>query len=203
MTSIFSLLASAVFFMALCFSVLQVKRWGKRWPIAYVLVSLILVIPIGHWLMVEFVRGYVSDLSMATIFICAVYLWKVVRPSAAKVHTSLHWFIIIVGIFLFPMSMGLTQFDPFAMGYSGNDFYNLLVVIVATVGMLAWFMRWHHIAIVSMLAIVANGFQIYESQNLWVYLIDPIAVIMCLVSILFKGMSIVMSRYKTLDIKNV
>lgn len=202
MTSLFSLLASALFFMALCFGLLQVKRWGRMWPLAYVLVAVLLVLPIGHWLVVEFVRGYFSDLSITTLFMCSLYLWQVVRPTAGKVPLSLHWFILAVALLLYPMSMGLTQFDPFAMGYAGNHLYNLLLLMLTGAGLLAWFTGLRHIAVVIALAVLANGFQVYESQNLWVYLIDPIAVIMSLVSVLLKGISLVFSRYKTSDMKN-
>jgi hypothetical protein len=163
----------------------------------------LLIIPINHWLVIEFIRGYVSDLSMATLFMCGLYLWQVIRPDAKKTQVSLHWFVIGIALVLYPMSMGLTQFDPFAMGYSGNHLYNVLLLISTALGLLAWFMRWQHLATVIMLAVIANGFQLYESQNFWVYLIDPIAVIMCLVSVLLKGCCVLFDRSKTLDVKNV
>lgn len=203
MTNLFSLFGSALFFMALCFAVLQVKRWGKAWPVAYLLVSVLLIIPVNHWLIVEFVRGYVSDLSMATLFICALYLWRVVRPSADKVQPSLYWFVIVLALFLYPMSMGLTQFDPFTLGYSSNELYPVMLLVLVFVGLVTWFIGLKNIAVVIAMAVLANGLQLYESQNLWVYLIDPIAVIMSFVSVVLQGCIMLFTRLKTLGVKDV
>ena len=56
MTTLFSLFTCAIFFMALFFSVFQVKRWGRYWPLAYVIVAVLLILPLSHWLLIEFVR---------------------------------------------------------------------------------------------------------------------------------------------------
>jgi hypothetical protein len=202
MTSLCALFAAALFFMALFFAVFQVKRWGRFWPVAYILVAVLLVLPLDHWLLIEFVRGNLSDLSMATATICALYLWNVVRPNSANIQLSLKWFVLIIAVLLYPMSMGWSYFDPFSMGYSSNGLYVYLLISLAVAGLVAWFIGFQHVAIVITLAVLANGLQIYESQNLWVYLIDPIAVIICSVSLLIKGGSNLVNRFKMTGVKN-
>lgn len=202
MTSLFALFAAALFFMSLFFAVFQVKRWGRFWPVAYMLVAVLLVLPFDHWLLIEFVRGYVSDLSMATVTICALYLWNIVRPDSANIQLSLKWFVLMVAVLLYPMSLGWTSFDPFTMGYSSNALYVYLLISVAVAGLVSWFLGFQHVAIVIALAVLANGLQVYESQNLWVYLIDPIAVIICSMSLLIKGGSYLVNRFQMTGVKN-
>ncbi|MGR6873161.1 hypothetical protein ACU6U9_12815 [Pseudomonas sp. HK3] len=154
-------------------------------------------------MLIEFVRGYVSDLSMATITICVLYLWNVVRPESKKVQVSLNWFVLMIAILLYPMSMGMTQFDPFTMGYPSNYLYTYLLIGISVTGLLAWSFGFQHIAVVITLAVLANGFQVYESQNLWVYLVDPIAVIICSASLCIQGCTHFVNRVKTTGVKHV
>jgi len=83
--------------------------------------------------------------------------------------------------------MGATMFDPFAMGYTANPAYNYLVVTLAGIALIAWFFSHPHLALVIALALVANGVGLLESENLWSYLIDPVAVIICTFSFIFAG----------------
>lgn len=203
MTTLFSLFTCAIFFMALFFSVFQVKRWGRYWPLAYVIVAVLLILPLGHWLLIEFVRGYTSDLSLATVFMCCMYLWGVVRPQSNTTDVSLKWAVVIISLVLFPMSLGLTQFDPFTLGYASNPLYVYFLLSLCLVALIAWFKGLSQIAVVISLAILANGLQIYESQNLWVYLVDPIAFVMCVASLLSQGLKRVIHSFKMKGAVNV
>ena len=203
MTTLFALFSCSLFFMALFFAVFQVKRWSRYWPLAYVAVAILLVLPLDHWLLIEFVRGYTSDLSMATVVICAVYLWGVVRPQSKGGQLSLKWFVVLVSLVMLPMSLGLTQFDPFTMGYASNRFYVYFLLALALISLLAWFKGQSQLALVIALAILANGFNVYESQNLWVYLMDPIAFIMCGISLITQGLVVLKNRIKLKGAVNV
>lgn len=202
MTSLAALFSCALFFIALLFALFQVKRWGRYWPVAYIFSAVFLVIPLQNWLIIEFVRGYVSDLSMATVMICALYLWNIVRPNSVRIQVSFKWLMLVIAIILYPMSMGVTQFDPFTMGYASNEGYVHLITGFTLVGLLAWVMGYQHIAMLVLLALLANGFQIYESQNFWTYLIDPIAVMVCLFALVFNLGVVLFNRFKMADVRN-
>lgn len=203
MTTLFSVFACAIFFMALFFSVFQVKRWGRYWPLAYAVVAVLLVLPLDHWLLIEFVRGYISDLSLSTVLICSMYLWSVVRPRSKGIDISLKWAVVIVSSILFPMSLGLTQFDPFTLGYASNPLYVYFLLSLCVIALFAWMKGLSQIAVVISLAVLANGLQVYESQNLWVYLVDPIAFVICAVSLLSHGLIKVVHRFKMKGAVNV
>lgn len=200
MITLFAMFSSALIFMAICFGFLQVKRWGKYWPIAYVCAAVALVLPINNWIMIEFVRGFFSDISITTLFLIVCYLYNTIKPNSIQVQPSLKWFVLALGVFMFPMSMGATMFDPFAMGYTANPAYNYLVVTLAVIALIAWFFSHTHLALVIAFALVANGVGLLESENLWSYLIDPVAVIICLFSLLVQGIK---KAFKCLRFKMV
>lgn len=184
-----SLFICAVFALAAAFGMLQVKRWGRYWPLAYMLVAVGLVLPLGYWLPIEFLRGYLSDLSVATVIILIVYLFRVVKPvSDIKVENTFRWFVLAMAVVLYPMTLGLTQFDPFALGYASNEGYKIFISVLLVICCIAWYIRITQVAYLIALSLLAHGLDLYESQNLWVYLIDPIAVIMCLFGFISQGL---------------
>ncbi|GAA6135761.1 hypothetical protein NBRC116188_25510 [Oceaniserpentilla sp. 4NH20-0058] len=203
MSALISLFSCALIFMAVCFGVFQVKRWGKYWPVAYVLVAIALVLPLNNWLLIEFVRGFFSDLSITTMFLVVCYLFNVVRPNKFKVQISFKVAVLLLGLFMFPMTLGATQFDPFALGYSYNQAYPYLVATCSIFGLLFWFLGQTQLALVLALALIANGLKLYESENLWSYIIDPIAVIICTSSFIINGLKKLFNLQKSVESKNV
>lgn len=199
-----SLIICAIFALAAVFGILQVKRWGRYWPLAYVLVAVGLVLPLGYWLPIEFLRGYLSDLSVATVMMLLVYLFKIVKPiSAIKIDNSFRWFVLAMALLLYPMTLGLTQFDPFALGYASNEGYKIFVSVLVIIGFIAWLKGVTQVAYLIALSLLAHGLGLYESQNLWVYLIDPIAVIMCLFGFIIQGISRLIQRQSTTESSHV
>ncbi len=81
MTSLFGLLGHGIMLMALLLLILQVKRWKQYWPVAYLISAIIIILPIQNWLLIEFSRGYFSDLSMATIIVCLIFIVSGMRPQ--------------------------------------------------------------------------------------------------------------------------
>lgn len=187
MSTLFSLFGHGLFLMALILFLVRAKSWGKHWPFAYLVAAVLIVLPVGSWLTIEFSRGYFGDLSVATLFMCGLYIANVARgndsvDSKNRLQSShgLKLFVIIVSVLFFPAALGMTQFDPFALGYASTAGFELLLVVIAVVSLAAWYLNQQQLALYLGLVLLTFGLQIYESNNVWNYLIDPIAMIMCI-----------------------
>jgi hypothetical protein len=71
---------------------------------------------------------------------------------------------------LYPFALGLTYFDPYALGYGSVEFLTALLVVTLA----AWRARLNLIVLVAAAAGLAFLAGAYESRNLWDYLIDPL-----------------------------
>lgn len=183
MTSLFSLFGHGLFLLAFILFVVQAKRWGKYWPIAYVISALLIVLPVKDWLVIEFSRGYFSDLSIATILMCSLYIMNVAGARKLESSNALQYSILVLGFILYPFTLGLSMFDPYVFGFSSDAMYPIFVSVLAVCAFISWYFGLWQLALVLALALLANGFGTYESNNAWNYLLDPIAVIMSLVSL--------------------
>ncbi len=184
MSIIFSLLTHAVLIFAVIFALLQVRRWRRYWPLAYGLASVVVIIPLGYWLVLEFSKGYFSDLSLLTLTLLVIYLTGAIRQKRYAYESSLSITVLCLAAFLYPASLGLGMFDPYALGFASHNYYDALVLITALFGILAWYSGMTQLAVYLMLVLLAHGLQVYESTNLWNYLLDPIGVMICFVSLL-------------------
>jgi len=195
MTSIFSLFGHGIFLLALILFIVQAKRWGKYWPLAYVLAAIMVVLPVKDWLVIEFSRGYFSDLSMTTIIMCSVYIMNVAGARRLTSSNELKYSVLALATVLYPLTLGLSMLDPYALGFSSHSFYPLMVSSLAVIAFVAWYFSVWQLALVLSLTLLANGLSVYESNNLWNYLIDPIAVIMCLVSLIYGHIGSVSKKF--------
>jgi len=180
MSALFGLLGHALLIMAIMLKLLQTRRWKRYWPIPYLLAAVVVVLPANHWLVLEFSRGYLSDLSMATVLICVTAIMNQVRPQPVKLSNGFYLALLALGVVLYPATMGMSMNDPFVLGYSTAHYYWLFVVAVVAFGLVAWWRQIYLLATYFMLALLANGLDIYSSGNLWLYLIDPIAMIIAI-----------------------
>jgi len=166
-----------LFLMAILLFVLQGKRWKQYWPIPYLIAAIVIVLPVQNWLVIEFSRGYFSDLSVATILVCALAVVNHARPHTVKIGMPFHVFILALAVFLYPYTMGLSKNDPFVLGYATASYYPVFVAVLIVIGLIAWFKDLKGIALFIGLSLLAQGLDVYGSGNLWLYLMDPIAVI--------------------------
>ena len=186
MTILFSLAAHSLLIMCLCLMLMQVRRWGKYWPIGYVIAAIVMVLPLQSWLVIEFSRGLLGDLSVPSILLLATYLLNIMKVKRAPNGTSFNVLVILMAVVLYPTSMGYSHFDMYSLGFASDDYYAYLVLTVASLGILSWYSGYAQIGLWLTLAVVAHGLQLFESNNLWNYLIDPLIVIACLISSIIK-----------------
>ena len=127
-------------------------------------------IPLGG-----FLRGMAGDLSITAMAMVVAALLATLTgrtPLDAPSRTALLAFAAGAGAVLYPLTLGLSQLDPYELGYRPRT---LLVVIAALVAW--WWWRRRGAAVVLASGVVAFNLGVLESVNLWDYLLDPVLVI--------------------------
>jgi hypothetical protein len=193
---LFALLGHGIMLMALLLTIFQVRRWKQYWPAAYLLAAIVIVLPIKDWTVIEFSRGYFADLSLATILLCFCHILSSMRPKPIVISHSFKILILLMSAILFPSSLGASQYDLFSLGFPSEAGFNYLVIGLAAVAILAWYAKQTFIAIYIALVFISYNLNLYASQNLWVYMLDPIVMLICLFSYFKLAVKIIYSKVK-------
>jgi hypothetical protein len=173
--------------LAVFATVLRIDRFPVRirngvLPIAVV----VLFVPVGGLPLVAHMRGATGDLSVSTLALAAGAVFfrltgrRVVEP---RDRNALLWLVAGAALFLYPLALGWTSFDPYALGYGSVVFITALLAV--TLG--AWRAGLKFSVLVVLVAGLAWLLGVYESRNLWDYLIDPLAAIYALAALLTAG----------------
>ena len=134
----------------------------------------LLFVPIEGIPLAGYVRGIAGDLSITTLLLLASS--AVALAGGPKLHDrrelqALAAFVLASAAFLYPMALGLTSFDPYALGYP--DRMRGFLLGLAPVALFAWFRGRLLLLLAVVLALAAFRFELLESRNLWDYLLDP------------------------------
>ena len=126
-----------------------------------------------------YLRSLIGDVSITTLVL--VVLSSVSRLSDREVYTprsflALMALVMAGGIFLYPFALGFTSFDPYALGYHSKSFAALLFCVA----MAAWYFDFYLIQFCIIFGVSGFLLGMYESRNMWDYLIDPLIVVFAL-----------------------
>ena len=110
---------------------------------------------------------------------------------------SFNGLVILMAIILYPTSLGYSQFDMYTIGFASDVFYNYFIMAIALIGVIAWYMGYAQIAVWLTLSVLAHGLNLFESNNLWNYLLDPLVVIACVVSAFIKACKHILTKFKS------
>ena len=163
----FILISLSAWFSSL---ITQQAKW--RWLVVAVVIILSLIIPVvdsNIWL---WINGAVGELSIVSLILLAGFiLWKLAGWSLLSSSTRLHiyFLILLAGVLLFPATLGLTQFDPYAFGYSFE-----LSLLLLSLSILYWTFNQRQMSIILLMVVAVDKAGILSSINSWDYLIDPL-----------------------------
>jgi hypothetical protein len=162
----------------------RVKQLPKRYlAMLTAAVFIASLIPFGGLPLAGYVRGMVGDLSITTVVLAwAVLLHPYCAETKKKSRAPLLILISAAALFLYPMTLGMSLYDPYRLGYS-DIFFVGLVLIIAVV---AWLLRYTAIALCLALATLAWSLGWYESTNLWDYLLDPLVAIYAMSALILR-----------------
>jgi hypothetical protein len=140
----------------------------------------VLAVPLEGLPLAAYLRGVTGDFSITTLVLLLMFILHPFLGSRAQMrgayfrHTgcggrcSLLALVALFAVFLYPMALGWTPFDPYRLGYGNLWFVGGLFVVA-----LARARELPLMALTVALAVLAWGIGWYESNNLWDYLIDP------------------------------
>jgi len=123
----------------------------------------------------EFLLGLMGPVSAATMVFLALFLYAMITRRYDRLFPSRAFLvcILVIGVIFYPLTMGLTTFDPYDLGYRGLALPALMLVLVA----IGWFVRVADIACWVGLAALLFLLDAHGSRNLWDYLICPLDVV--------------------------
>lgn len=130
------------------------------------------LLPFDGLMLAGYLRAVLGDLSIASQALLAVVVVGYVngrRYLPENETKALMSTIVLAGIVLYPAALGLTYFDPYALGY-GSPWLAVTLLILA---LGAWYARLERLVALLLIAVVAYFAHGLESRNLWDYLIDP------------------------------
>jgi hypothetical protein len=174
-TSYFGLAGCALLCLALVAFALRLDRRPVRVRnVVAPLVVIALLVPIEHLPVLAYVRGITGDLSAATLSLAGGALYFRLAGRVAFERREVNALLCAVagaGAFLYPLALGWTPFDPYALGYGSIPFLTVLLLVTLA--------AWRGGLKLVVLVVLAGGLAYlagaYESRNLWDYLIDPFA----------------------------
>ena len=154
----------------------------RRLPLA---VRVLLIIGIGLLVMLPIdgtpgwhgLRGVFGDSSVnALLFYIAFILqqhfsWSLYRPEELVLLRRL---LPLVALLLYPLALGLGQFDSYSLGYAGP----WLPAIMFIMALFFWWRHYYFLAVSFTACVTAWSLQLLESGNLWDYLLDPVFVLL-------------------------
>ena len=187
LTDLTGLAGIASLIAALILQLPRVGRLPKRYlAILAAAVLSVSLVPFNGLQLAAYVRGIVGDLSITTI----VLLWTaLLKPCCAATEPEhrdrLLMLVAAAALFLYPMTLGMSLYDPYRMGY-GDPVFVAAVLVIASV---AWLLRYSLIATSLALATLAWSLGWYESANLWDYLLDPLVAIYAMGALLRLGIN--------------
>ncbi|MFT6327988.1 MAG: hypothetical protein ACJAYK_002993 [Crocinitomicaceae bacterium] len=193
---LFGLLGHGIMLMAFLLAIFQIKRWKQYWPAVYLLAAIIIIMPIKDWTVIEFSRGYFADLSIATILVCLCYVLSGMRPQSIVISHTFKIMILTMSAIIFPSSLGASEYNLFSLGFPSEAGFNYLVIGLALIAVLAWYKNETLIAIYIALVFLTYNLGLYTSQNLWIYMLDPIVMLIFLFSYLKFATQIIYVRVK-------
>ena len=189
------LLSSAL--LIACLALALTHRWLEN-PIHRVCLAMavfaVSLVPIADQAVAHYLAGVIGTLSITSITLLFTYI--VYRCTGerfpGKFKNDLRRLYLIVGltaIFLYPSALGLSHWDLYAHGYYPIILAPSLLAIVV----LGIYLNWLFLPLLLAIVFVGYGLELFESNNLWDYLIDPLVAIFCLTQ-LPKVMTILLRR---------
>jgi len=164
-----------------------IARLRRAHPTPLLLAALVVaLVPLGALPAAGYLRGIVGDLSVTTVLLLVRGLLRPVlgwTAIDARSRLALQILVAAGGLVLYPLALGLGPFDPYPFGYASPWFLVVLLALVVAAGLRRLTLVTGCLA----LAVLAWAAGVYESRNLWDYLIDPLVAAWGLGALLLRG----------------
>lgn len=176
-------ISTSMMVMALVSAFLPLTRWRLPARVGAVILPAALVwAPLFPFSVGMFIRGATGDLSITSLVLLgSVVLQRVfrVRLLDRDQLNRLFAVLVAVGMVFYPLALGAGSVDPYSPGFGTPGFSGALFVLAV----LAWLAGQTLLLVCIGLGVLMHALQMYESANLWDYLIDPLVVLWALVDV--------------------
>ena len=187
LTDLAGLAGAAAAIAAVLLGLPGMARLGRDHPGPLLLAALVAaLVPLGTLPAAGYLRGIVGDLSITTVLLLLHGLLRPVLGWAAidaRSRLALQVLVAAGGLVLYPLALGLGPFDPYRLGYASP----WLLVGLLALAVAAGLRRLTLVAWCLALAVLAWAVGVYESRNLWDYLVDPLVAAWGLGALLLRG----------------
>ena len=150
-------------------------------PVLIVGITLLLMLPLAGDPAWYAVRGTFGDSSISALLFYIAFIlqqnfsWQLCRPVELVLLRRL---LAVTALLLYPFALGLTGFDSYSLGYANP----WLLAILFIMALLLWWRTYYFLAISLTASVAAWSLQMLESGNLWDYLLDPVFVVLLLLT---------------------
>ena len=151
----------------------------------FAILAALMVIPVNGLIIAGYVWGLIGDPSIATIALMSlVCIKQLTRREVCDDRdvSALLFLVLAGGAMLYPLALGLSPYDPYALGFGSWILYSALFAVAVA----AWWLQLHLVVAWIVASTLAYTFGLFESTNLWNYLLDPIAVLIAIGWTAFK-----------------
>lgn len=168
-------------FSALVFLLIR-RVLGQRLDIVKAGMLFVLILVVVFLLRIEslaiagYLKGAFGDISSlstaALLWFCFGSYWTAIQSDSWKAFDLQPLFIplALVSMVFFPLTLGLSRWDPYSLGY--QPLVPTLALALFGIGLV--YCRKYLAAFFLAIVLVAYLFHLQESDNLWDYLFDPV-----------------------------
>lgn len=146
---------------------------AKSWRVVAAALVFAVALSPYPWGLAGWAQSWFGEFSISTGLLALVAIQHRIRGVSLVPTDELGGACMVIGglaVVFYPMSLGATYPDPYALGYGSFLFSSLLLLL----GLLAWVFHAYASCLLLVLAQVAYGLNLLSSDNLWDYLLDPI-----------------------------
>jgi hypothetical protein len=187
LTDLAGLAGAAVAIAAVLLGLPGIARVRRAHPTATLLAAVVAaLVPFGGLPAAGYVRGIAGDLSVITVLLLLRRLLRPVLGWAAidaRSRLALQILVAAGGLALYPLALGHRPFDLYRLGYASPWFLAGLLALALAGGLRRLTLATWCLA----LAVLAWAMGLYESRNLWDYLVDPLVAAWGLGALLLRG----------------
>ncbi len=175
-------LSMLILSLALTSVLLPVSRLSAVWKLAiFVVIATLVLLPIADYPGWYYIRSFCGDPSVTALLTYTALLLQQFFSLPLYRSTELallRWLLIAMTALLYPFALGLTMFDSYGLGYSNP----WLLAVLFILALFFWLRKYYFLAVIITAAVIAYTLQLLESHNLWDYLIDPLFLVVMLLS---------------------
>lgn len=173
-----------------------------RWMAAAVFALLWLPVGAAQLPLLAYVRGVTSDFSITLIALAGLSVmgqWLERPLVSSHEKRAMQGVLAGTAIVLYPLALGLGDWDPYRLGWGSWEMLLGLLVI----SVLCWARGARWLAMLVALALLCWSADVMPSGNLWDYLLDPWLAIAALWCVAKAGLSLLWTRWPSVTKKPV